>query len=114
MGFEFGPGLSDIGKKLARPALLEAILEPSAAVSFDYEGHLINLKDKSQMTGIITAQTETHISLKLMGGSTTEIALSKVASQQKLKESLMPNIFGQVLTEEQLIDLTEYLMSLNK
>ena len=43
-GFSFGPALTEIGSKLPKEGQLEAILQPSAGISFGYEGWELTMK----------------------------------------------------------------------
>src|SRR5947199_9469617 len=62
-GNDFGPKLTEIGSKYPKEGLLDAIIHPSAGISFGFEGWTINMKDKSTLTGIIASKTETDIDL---------------------------------------------------
>ncbi len=109
-GVDFGPGLSQIGRKLTREGLLIAILKPSQGISFGYEGSIITLNDGSQMQGIVTSKTASEYMVKYVGRSEVQILRkADVKSVDPLKDSLMP-AFG--LKEAELTDLVEYLSSL--
>lgn len=112
-GQNFGPNLSEIGAKLPREGLLDAIVHPSAGISFGYETWLINMKDGSTYTGIISSKTESDIDLKMPGGTTQKIKTSDVSKTTKLNESMMPAMH-QSMDKQQLADLLEYLASLKK
>src|SRR5690606_35911540 len=57
-GTDFGPALSEIGDKLSREAMYKAILFPDQGIGFGYEGYTIQLKNGSQLYGMITSETE--------------------------------------------------------
>jgi len=106
-GVDFGPGLSQIGKKLTKEGLVTAILKPSQGVSFGYEGSIITLTDGSQVQGIITSKTATEYMVKYVGQSDIKILKKgEVKSVEPMKDSLMPD-FG--LKDQEVIDLVEYL-----
>jgi putative heme-binding domain-containing protein len=113
-GFSFGPPLTEIGSKLPKESQLEAILHPSAGISFGYEGWELNLKDGSKLTGIISSKTESDIELKLPGGNKQSVKASDVQSMKKLTESMMPDGLEQAMTTQELSDLLEYLDQLKK
>jgi len=52
------PDLSEIGTKLGKDALLEAILEPSAGISFGFEAFDFALKDGDDAYGLIAARRQ--------------------------------------------------------
>ncbi|MBD0295793.1 MAG: dehydrogenase, partial [Flavisolibacter sp.] len=106
--------LSEIGSKLPKESLLEAILYPSAGIAFGYEGWELKMKDGSTQTGIIASKTESDIDLKYPGGNKAHIKGSEVQSIKQLKESLMPSGLYQTMTTQELADLLEYLANAKK
>lgn len=111
-GNEFGPGLSDIGAKLSRAALYTSILEPSAGISFNYAGETLRLADGTEVTGIVGSETESELVLRLPGGISSRYERSRVTDRTRLDVSLMPDGLEQALTEQELIDVVEYMASL--
>jgi len=114
VGNDFGPGLSEIGKKLGKDALYDAILNPSAGISFDYEGWNITLNSGDEITGIVLSRTETHWSVKNLLGQIQEIPIDDIFEKQKMSTSLMPSGLGALLGPEKLVDLVAYLSTLGK
>ncbi|MFD1143755.1 PVC-type heme-binding CxxCH protein [Larkinella insperata] len=112
-GINFGPKLTEIGSKLAREGLLEAIVNPSAGISFGYETWEVKLKNGSTLTGLITGKTETEIDFKFPGGNTQKIRTKDVKSLAKLPKSLMPALH-QAMNQQDLANLIEYLSGLTK
>ncbi|TCK85852.1 PVC-type heme-binding CxxCH protein [Albibacterium bauzanense] len=110
-GLDFGPALSEIGSKLPKQGLYDAIVHPSSGVSFGYEGWQIEMKDGSILVGIISSRTETDIEIKYSGGATQKIKTSDVKEIKKLPGSLMPEM-AQTFTNQEFADLLEYLSSL--
>lgn len=113
-GFDFGPKLTEIGSKLPKEALLEAILQPSAGIGFGYEGWEITLKDGSTVAGIISSETAESLTLKFPGGMTRQIQTSEVVSRKELKESMMISGLHESLSDQELADLLEYMAGLKK
>ncbi len=112
-GIDFGPNLSEIGNKLSKGALFVSIMYPDEGLNFGYEGWVIKMKNGQEEVGYIASETEDEIQLKKMGGITTPIAKSDIASREELEGSLMTNLSG-TMTEQELVDLVEYLSSLKK
>ncbi len=112
-GVDFGPKLSEIGAKLPKDGLLEAIIEPSAGVSFGYETIELKMKDGSTLTGLLASKTETTIDLKLPGGTIDKIEASNVKTIKQLSESMMPALHV-AMSSQELADLLEYMSSLQK
>ncbi len=110
-GIDYGPGLSEIGSKLSREALYNAILFPNAGIAFGYEGLMVNLNDGSQAVGYELNRTDEEIELREAGGQTRSYPMEDVLSISPLEQSLMPPL-GRSLSEEQLTDLVAYLETL--
>ena len=113
-GIDFGPALSEIGDKLPKEALYTSIIHPSEGISFGYEGYLVRLKDGSQAVGYIASETEDAIELRMAGGMTSRYAKSEIASRTQLDRSLMPDGLYQAMTEQDLVDLVQYLTTLRR
>ena len=113
-GTDFGPALSEIGDKLPKEAIYEAIIHPNAGISFGYEGYILEMKDGSRAVGIIASETEDEISLKMPEGVAVNYDKAEVVSKTQMENSLMPPNLDKVMSEQELVDLVEYLTSLKK
>lgn len=112
VGVDFGPGLSEIGSKLPKEALFEAIIEPNAGVSMGFETTQITLKSGDIAMGIVRSDTAGELALAMPGGVVNKYAKADIAKTEKLPLSLMPTGLNQTLSQEDLVDLVEYLVSL--
>lgn len=110
-GIQFGPELSAIGDKLPREGLYNAIIEPNAGVVLGYEGYIMQLRDGSQVSGIIESETSTELVLRMPGGLTNRYDIDEIVSREQIDQSLMPAMQSS-MTEQELIDLVEYLTTL--
>ena len=113
MGVAYGPGLSEIGTKLGKDALYDALLDPSAGISFGYETLHLKFKTGDTAIGLLASETKDDITLKSVGGALTKYSKQQLAGREKLKVSSMPAV-ATGLPVEQLADLVEYLASLKK
>ena len=111
-GVDFGPNLLEIGTKLAKDAIYESILDPSAGVAFGYEAWQIDLKNGDDALGLIVSETPDEIALKAVGGLVTRYKKADIARRTKQKLSIMPAGLEQTMTRDELVDLVEYLSSL--
>ena len=111
-GIDFGPALSQIGTKLARSALFESILDPSAGIAFGYEGWNVTLQDGDEVFGLVSSETAEELAIKQQGGVVVRVKPANIARRERQKLSVMPAGLGQVLTRQELVDLVEYLASL--
>ena len=112
VGREVGPDLSEIGKKLSREAMFQSILFPSAGISHNYEAYLVALSDGTTVNGLVPSRTEEEISVKSIDGIVRKYKMSDVELVKKQDLSLMPADLQKVMSEQDLIDVVEYLTTL--
>lgn len=113
-GVDFGPGLSEIGDKLGKDALYEAILDPSAGIAFGYEAWQLELKSGDEAYGIIVSETSDELTIKDVKAIATHVKKSDITSRRQLKTSIMPAGLQQTMSTQDLVDLVEYLSALKK
>lgn len=113
-GIDFGPRLSEIGTKLGKDALYEAILNPSAGISFGYEAWALELKNGDEPFGLIVSETPDEVAVKAQSGIVTRFRKADVIRREQQKTSIMPAGLEQTMTVEDLVDLVEYLTTLKK
>ena len=113
-GIELGPDLSEIGTKLGKDALYEAIIDPNAGISFGYEAWQLTLKTGDEAYGMIASETADEIALKAATGIVNRYKKSEIAGREQMKLSIMPAGLQQAMTVQELVDLVEYLSSLRK
>ncbi|HTF18281.1 MAG TPA: PVC-type heme-binding CxxCH protein [Chryseolinea sp.] len=107
-GTNFGPDLSGIGDKLSREALYSSILFPDQGISFGYEGYKLTLNDGSTAVGRIVSETADKVDLQYMG-NLQNVQKSAITSRTKLDSSLMPSNLQSNMTEEELVNLVQFL-----
>ena len=113
IGIDFGPGLSEIGSKLPKSELYVAIVKPNAGISFDYEGWTVYTKKGEVFAGIISEANDS-LTIRMVGGISQEIKKPDVLKREKMKLSLMPEGMHLAMSEENLVDLVEFLAGLKK
>jgi putative heme-binding domain-containing protein len=113
-GADVGPALSEIGTKLGKDALYEAILDPSAGIAFGYEQWHVELKSGDEIFGIITSDTADEITIKDAKAVPMKLKKTDIKNRQQLKISLMPAGLQQTMSTQDLVDLVEFLSSLKK
>lgn len=113
-GINFGPDLSEIGNKLSREAMLAAIIQPSAGVSFGYEGYVIETESGENYLGYITSSTDEGVTLMMQGGVEKMIDRNSIQQMNMQEQSLMTADLHLIIGEEKLVDLVEYLGSLQE
>jgi putative heme-binding domain-containing protein len=110
-GTDFGPALSEIGDKLSPQAIYRSILYPDQGISFGYEGYSFKLKDGSEAFGMIASETENEVEIKYINNKQI-INKADIVSREQIDNSLMPSNLQAGMTEQDLVDLVEYLKTL--
>jgi len=113
-GKEVGPDLSEIGSKLSREAMYVSILDPSAAVSHNFETYSVLTVDGLAVTGLLISETDQAVTLRNSEGIDKIIDQDDIEIFKKQKVSLMPQDLQKLMTVEQLVNLVEYTLTLRK
>lgn len=111
-GGQIGPDLSMIGKKGSRENLYDSILQPSKAIADQYLSWKIDTVDGQTITGLLVSETETTVTIRDANGKDYPIAIKDIEKRSKSLVSLMPDNLAAALTEDELIDVIEYLTTL--
>ncbi len=109
-GNNIGPELTSIGKKFDKVALLDAIINPSAAIVFGYEPWLVNTKDGESVFGFLVSDNKQAVVIRDIAGTKHVIAQDKISSKNKQAKSLMPEPSAMSLKEKDLVNITAYLL----
>jgi putative membrane-bound dehydrogenase-like protein len=112
VGGQVGPDLSVIGKKASRENLYDSILFPSKAIADQYVAWSLETKDGLALTGLIVEETVETLTLRDANGKDTRVAKKNVQSRTKSTVSLMPANLLAYMTEDDLVDIVEYLFGL--
>jgi putative heme-binding domain-containing protein len=114
IGYDFGPNLSEIGSKLPKLSLLDAIVHPSAGIGFGYEGWDLVTKDGGNFSGIITSKTDQDLEMKFPGGSKLNFKTKNIKSLTQMKQSMMTEGLYKQMSFQDMANLLEYLSGLKK
>jgi putative membrane-bound dehydrogenase-like protein len=108
-GAEVGPDLNTMsGKPVAQ--LIEAILDPNAAVEDRYRSFTVTTKDDREFTGVISAETPTTITLRVANQPETTLLRNEVKEISASAMSLMPEGLESAFTPQQLADVIAYVV----
>ncbi|TWU21156.1 hypothetical protein Pla52o_41900 [Novipirellula galeiformis] len=113
-GKDVGPDLSEIGSKLSREAMYVSILDPSAAVSHNFETYSLLTDDGSAITGLLINDSEDAVTLRTAEGIDNTVRKDEIEILKKQTKSLMPQDLQRLMTADQLVNLVEYTMTLKK
>jgi len=111
-GMDVGPNLTQIKNKFQREALLDAIVNPNAGIVFGYEAWLVTTKSGDSFYGFLVADGTQAVVIKDLSGAKHTIPTTTIASRQKQTNSLMPEPSSLGLTEQNLSDISEYLLTM--
>jgi len=109
-GLDFGPELSAIGSKLDRAGMFSAILDPNQTVSLGFEGVSVELNDGSEIVGYVTGESESTLSLRIMGGLQMNVEVESIVARKPMKISLMPAGLDAAISSQDLVDLVGWLL----
>lgn len=113
-GKEVGPDLSEIGSKLSREDMYVAILNPSAAVSHNYETYALLDADDRIVTGLLINKTNESVTIRNSEGIDHTVASEDVVSLKQQSVSLMPADLQKAMSVQNMVDLVDYLVLLRK
>ncbi|MFN3190382.1 MAG: PVC-type heme-binding CxxCH protein [Aureliella sp.] len=113
-GKEIGPDLSEIGSKLSREDMYVAILNPSAAISHNYETYTLLDADDRILSGLLMNQTDESVTIRDAEGIDHSVVADDVVSLKVQDVSLMPADLQKAMTLQDLTDLVDYLVLLRK
>lgn len=111
-GADVGPDLTDVAGTQTLAYIFESIMDPSAQIApGGYEPIQVQLNDGTVLSGIITVEDETALTIKDKEGVETVVALSDINRERRYPDipSLMPANFGQLLTVQEVADLIAFL-----
>ncbi len=108
-GGDIGPDLTNVISKYGREALIDSILNPSAAISFGYETWLFETKDERLVSGFLLADGD-KVVIKDTSGRRVVLENSEIASREKQRLSAMPDDVGLGLEPQAIADLASLLL----
>ena len=113
-GKEVGPDLSEIGKTLSRQAFWESIIFPSAGISHNYENYIVVLSDGNTATGLKISDTADSVTIKGADAIARTFKKDDIDEIVKQNTSIMPADIQKLMTEEELVNVVEYMTTLTK
>jgi putative heme-binding domain-containing protein len=108
-GGDVGPDLTEIHKKFDLAGLVDAIVNPGAAVAFGFGAELFVTRRNEPHIGFIQSDGAT-VSIRDGYGRTISVNRDDIATRTPLKPSLMPDPLALALTEQDIADIAAFLM----
>lgn len=109
-GGKIGPNLDGVGKWDSK-ALTEKIIDPNRNISEAFRNYTIKLKDGRVMTGLYRREEGNVTVFADMAGQEFSVAKKDIAERTASKYTLMPDHFGNVLSQQQFNALLQYLLN---
>ncbi len=111
IGLPVGPDLITVKIK-GREALLEAILQPHKEVASQFIAYTVNTKDGQTFAGIITNDTASSMTIKMMGGVDKTLQRAEIKGSSSTGQSLMPEGLETGMSVEDMADLLSFIEGL--
>ncbi len=107
-GQRVGPELTGIRLQPAEAILLH-ILVPDAEIYPGFTAYDIETKDGRSLTGLLTSDTPTSVTLRAAQGVEETLLRANIAKLTSSSTSLMPNELEKTMTRQELADLMAFL-----
>ena len=111
-GQRVGPDLSSLASKTPE-MLLTDILDPGRQVAPDYQTYEVELPDGERLTGLISSETETRLTLRFAGSPDVSVAKVKNLKWRATGKSLMPDGLESGLSHQDAADILAFLKQPN-
>jgi putative heme-binding domain-containing protein len=111
-GYDFGPDLSDVGKRLTRRELIESIIDPSKKVEAKYITSTVITVDGKALVGFVKDKTEDSLTLLMQEGKQQKLSMDEIEEIVETKQSSMPENLAATLAPAEFLDVIEYMSEL--
>ena len=112
VGLEVGPELTSIHRKYGQLGMLEALVNPDAAVAFGYEPWIVSTKDGGIVYGLMLSDGPVVTVLDLYGRRYM-MERGFVERKKRLSFSPMPAPRDFALSEQEVADISAYILQAN-
>jgi putative membrane-bound dehydrogenase-like protein len=107
-GHSFGPDLGTVHNRDAG-SIITDILNPNRSIATTYDLWMVTKKNGEKLSGIISAQTPSGITLNNIGGQQTIIARSDIRTMETSQTSAMPVGLETSINQQQMADLLGFI-----
>ena len=108
IGIDVGPDIADSRTKTLRRLLVD-ILNPNQAIDNNYINYLVTTKAGKSLTGIITAETASSITLRRAEGQSDLVLRQDIDTIESSGVSLMPEGLEKAISVAEMADLLVFL-----
>jgi putative heme-binding domain-containing protein len=110
IGNVIGPQLDGIGNR-GLERLCEDVLDPNRSVDPAFRSTLLILKDGDVVSGLLRREETEMVVLADSTGKEVSIPKKQIEERKQSETSLMPENFGEVISQEDFNNLMAYLLS---
>lgn len=110
VGHEIGPNLTAFTNRGAE-AILWNVLDPNREVNPAYVNYVVTLTDGRTITGMISEETATSVSLKRAEGHFDTVQRSEIDSLVSTRQSIMPEGLEKQIDQQAMADLIAFLLA---
>lgn len=112
LGGAVGPELDGIAEILNPEELLTSLIDPSARLAPGYGTVVLELNDGTSVTGILIAEQQQFLKLKIGNDTLKEIAINEIKSRENLPSGMIS--MATILTKSEIRDLMAFLQTMQK
>ena len=109
-----GPSLAAIGSKYAKEGLFDSILNPSAGIAPEYYSWVLDTTTYGLVTGVLAEDSGERVVVRTETGDEIRLEPSEILERRQSRLSIMPEDLINAMTEQELIDLLEFLTTLRE
>jgi len=108
-GYDLGLPLQSVRNR-GRETILVSVLDPNREVNPAYLNYVIVTEDGLSVSGMITSETATSVTLKRAEGKSDTVLRAEIDELVNTGKSIMPEGLERQIPKEEMADLMEYLM----
>lgn len=108
-----GPNLVSLGGSSTPEYILQSLIDPNAKLKEGFQTLAVLTDDGRVISGLQRARTDTQLELVMADGTEQTLAVDSIESINQGR-SIMPAGLVDTLSEQELVDLTRFLMELGR
>ena len=107
-----GPSLAAIASKYGKEGMLNAILHPSEGIAPEYVSWIFDTASHGLVTGVLVEDTPDRVVLRTEAADEIHLRPGDILERRKGRLSIMPEDLVSAMTQQELVDLLEFLATL--
>ena len=107
-----GPSLAAIGSKYGKAGMLNEIVYPSAGIAPEYQSWILETGSHGLITGLLVEDTADRVVIRTENADEIQLAPRDILERRQGNLSIMPEDLVGAMTTQELIDLLEFLSTL--